>query len=271
MHNSLGFYIGNFFVAYYGLIIFLGIVIALSISFFRLKKHKLNIDNYIIFIAVSGLFAIIFAKALYLILEYKNINFSKLSDPFYLSHIMSSGFVFYGGLIGFLFGLYFVHKIIKINLKGYIQLTIFAIPLVHGFGRIGCYNVGCCYGKKFTSSISIMYTNSIIAPNNVYLFPVQLVESLCNFIIAFILLAFSKKLKNYNGLYLYLILYGICRFILEFFRGDLIRGVFYNISSSQYISILLVLTATILLIKSNKKHRSKKSWKVWLLIILSYI
>ncbi len=255
MHESLGFYIGNFFVAYYGLLILSGIVVATSLAYFQIKKYKLSFDDYTVGIAFAGLFGIIFAKIFYIALEYKNIDFRRFTDIYYLSQIMSSGFVFYGALIGGMLAFYLVYKILKIDMKKYIQPTMFTIPIVHGFGRLGCHTVGCCHGKEFISPISIMYTNSIIAPNNVYLFPVQLTESVCNFIIAGILYIFSKKLKDLQALYTYVILYGITRFSLEFFRGDLRRGVFNSISTSQYISIVLIIIAIILLIRSKKANK----------------
>ncbi len=255
MHESLGFYIGNFFVAYYGLLILTGITVSLILAYFQIKKYKLDFDNYVIALSISSLFAIIGAKILYLGLEFNNINFTMLSNFKYLNRIMSSGFVFYGALIGGLLGFYLVQKKFNVTIKPYIQATMFTIPLTHAFGRLGCHTVGCCHGREFNNAISIMYTNSIIAPNNVWLFPVQITESICNFMIAGILFIFAKKLKDYQALYLYIILYSITRFTLEFFRGDLIRGVFFNISTSQYISIAVFMMAIFALVKSKRNNK----------------
>ncbi len=255
MHESLGFYIGKFFVAYYGLLILTGIIVSISIAYIQIKRYKLNFDNYVTALSIASLFAVIGAKLLYLILEIKNIDFSMLSDLHYLNRLMSSGFVFYGALLGGFLGFYIVQKRLKIKIKPFIQPTMFTIPLTHAFGRLGCHTVGCCHGREMLCAISIKYTNSVIAPNNVWLFPVQLTESICNFIIAGILLVFSKKLSDYKALYLYIILYSITRFTLEFFRGDLIRGVFFNISTSQYISIGLVIFCLIAFFKSNNKNK----------------
>ncbi len=254
MHESLGFYIGGYFIAYYGLFILIGISLAMVLAYIQIKKNQLRFNDYIIIVAVSALFAIIVSKILYLIVEYKNINYKLLiTDARYLSSIMSSGFVFYGALIGGLFGIYLVKRIFKIEFKPYLRVTTFVFPLVHAFGRIGCHTVGCCHGIEYKSPISIMYKNSIIAPNNVWLFPVQLSESIANFIIAGIILYFSKKIKDYEALYLYIILYALVRFTMEFLRGDIRRGLFMSISTSQYISIGLFIIFMILFIKSKKK------------------
>ncbi len=255
MHESLGFYIGGYFVAYYGLLIVIGISFAMLLSYIQIKKYELNFDDYIVTIAITTLFAIIFAKILYILLEYKNINFKLLlTNAKYLSSIMSSGFVFYGALIGGFLGIYLVKTVFKIDFKPYLRATTFAFPLVHAFGRLGCHTVGCCHGIEYKSPISIMYKNSVIAPNNVWLFPVQLSESIANFIIAAIILFLSKKLKDYEPIYLYVILYAIVRFTLEFFRGDLRRGVFMSISTSQYISVALFILFIFLFIKSIKRE-----------------
>ena len=62
---------------------------------------------------------------------------------------MRGGFVFYGGLLGGLFGIYLGGKILKIPVWEYAQNTIPVIPLAHGFGRLGCLMAGCCYGVPY--------------------------------------------------------------------------------------------------------------------------
>lgn len=93
---------------------------------------------------------------------------------------------------------------------------------------------------------NIKYTNSQFAPNNTNLFPVQLTESACNIIIFIILSYIYKKSKHTEKIIgLYCILYGILRFLLEFLRGDLIRGIELGLSTSQWISIVLIIIGII--------------------------
>ena len=92
------------------------------------------------------------------------------------------------------------------------------------------------------------------APNGIPLFPTQIIEAVCNLVIFFILLATYKKwIGTYKTLGLYFILYSIVRFTLEFFRGDLIRGIYFGLSTSQWISIVLFVIGVGIFIRNAKK------------------
>ncbi len=238
--GKIGFYIFNHFIAYYGLTIVIGLIVAFIIAFIQTKRNNLIWNDFIIITSTGGLFGIIGAKILYIIVSFHTIDFSKIIDISYLFSIMQGGFVFYGGLIGGLFGIWTCQKFFHIDVQKYIQYCITCLPIVHGFGRIGCYIVGCCYGIPYEGSFCVIYHNSFYAPNNISLFPIQLVEAIGNFIIALFLFTFSKKMKGYTSLYIYILIYAIMRFFLEFMRNDSIRGLFYNISTSQIISIMII-------------------------------
>ena len=107
-HTSLGFYIGNFFVAYYGLMIILGISAAAFVGYLQCRRYKLPFDDLILLFAVAALFAAVGAKVLYLLVSFREIDFSRIFEPAYFSALMQGGFVFYGGLFGAL-GLSLIH------------------------------------------------------------------------------------------------------------------------------------------------------------------
>ena len=151
------------------------------------------------------------------------------------------GSVFYGGLLGGLLSGLIVIKAKKMNLKFTTDFLTPIIPLFHTFGRIGCFLSGCCYGVK--SKIGFTYKHSLIeSANGVNRFPIQLVEASFNLLL-FILIYYLFRKGKIKGklLYLYLILYSIIRFALEFFRGDSYRGFLLHLSTSQIISILIFL------------------------------
>lgn len=246
MRNGLGIKLGSFFIPYYGLMIVTGISFAALIGWIQIKKQHKSYDDFIIIAAISGLCGIVGAKMLYLILSADKIDFSRLSDLRYLNSLMSGGFVFYGGLIGGFAGLLICRRFFKLDVVTYVNLCISCIPIAHGFGRIGCGLVGCCYGCPYDGPGAILYRNSLFAPLGESLFPVQFTEAALNFIIALLLLLLAKKLTGTKGIELYLLLYAVMRFILEFFRyDDSQRGVFGGISTSQYISIGIVAAVAI--------------------------
>ena len=122
------------------------------------------------------------------------------------------------------------------------------------FGRIGCLCAGCCYGIEYHGVGSIVFHNSEYTPNGIPLFPTQIVEAIFNFIIFIVLLlTYKKYLKTYKTIGLYCILYSILRFSLEFFRGDIERGIFFNLATSQWISIIIFITGIVIFIYENKR------------------
>ena len=168
--------------------------------------------------------------------------------------MFKGGFVFYGGLIGGIIGVFLYAKQFKISFQSLILILIPVVPLIHAIGRIGCLLAGCCYGMEYHGFGAITFEHSSLAPNGVPLFPMQIVESINNVIIFLILLVTYKKfLGTYKTVGLYLILYSIVRFILEFFRGDLIRGIYFSLSTSQWISIILFIVGTCIFLHKSKE------------------
>ena len=83
--------------------------------------------------------------------------------------------------------------------------------------------------------------------------PVQLTEAVVEFILFIVLLVLGIKLERKTLILpIYLIAYPVCRFILELFRGDEIRGIFWGLSTSQWISIMLVVYAIYEIIRKRK-------------------
>lgn len=243
-------------IATYGLIIFIGIFIGAIISifyftkFFNIKKEDVF---YCILYAVIGVG--IGAKLLYIITNIPFLieNYQTLDLYNTFLQMLKGGFVFYGGLIGGILGVFIYSKQFKISFKELLLILLPVVPLIHSIGRIGCLCAGCCYGMEYHGFGAITFHDSLLAPNDVPLFPMQVVEAICNFIIFIVLLVTYKKfLGTYKTVGLYLVLYSIVRFTLEFFRGDLIRGIYFSLSTSQWISIVLFIIGIAIFVRESK-------------------
>ena len=252
----MGFKLFGTFIPYYGFFILIGIVCAGLLGYFLCKKLSLNIDDFIIVCAYLLAFGFTGAKLLYIAVSYQNIDFhSVFSSLENFNLFFSSGFVFYGGLIGGFLALFFVKKIHKIQINEYIKILAPSLALAHAFGRIGCSFAGCCYGKETAGNIFFEYNDSLIAPNGIHLFPVQGIESFSLFCLFFLLVLLLLKNKNTKTHIIYIIFYSIDRFILEFFRGDIQRGIYGLFSTSQIISLILFFTMiSYLFVKRCKKN-----------------
>ncbi len=150
------------------------------------------------------------------------------------SRVGQYGITFYGGLV---VAIPLNLLLLNFSLNRFVLLLNLATPallLSHAIGRVGCYMAGCCYGRLI-SDFSVFST---LGNNRI---PTQLVEAIMLIIIYFIV----TKWVRFESRYLYyFILYGVIRFLLEFFRDD-DRGNLFNISLSpaQVISVILILLA----------------------------
>lgn len=170
------------------------------------------------------------------------------------------GMVFYGGLIGCLIVLLiYVRKKDQIFRETVFDAFAVSIPLFHVFGRIGCFLAGCCYGVP--SHFGFITNSNVGNPdiNGVRRLPVQLIESFCCLLIFLVLIYLFRKEKLKGRLILvYLLIYPVTRFVLEFWRGDAIRGFIFGISTSQFISLILIIVSlSVLFIKWNRNRQEE--------------
>lgn len=247
----------------YGVMIGLGVIVSGAAGAMLVRKHRLSFDDFLLIYAYCFFFGMLGAKLLYLGMNIKYIDWERLLELEYLNQLMQGGFVFYGGLAGGVLGLLAAAKLHKIRIKEYLLIIIPVIPAVHGFGRIGCWLAGCCYGVPYDGPFAVVYHNIPYSLCGILLFPVQLAEAVFNLILAVILFVFVwKKGKTIYTAFLYLGAYGTARFILEFFRyDDAQRGILGIFSTSQWISlgILAGVTAGLLIMRRRNVKTGKIS------------
>lgn len=223
------FKIGHFVIYTYSII--LGFLIGFAFYFgkYLLALHKRKFESYNLFYLGLVLSSWIGAKVFFLLnVNTEILNKALVSQSFWLG----GGFVFYGGLI---FGLIYT---IAYGLKKhfYYRKFEFLVPdivLCHAIGRLGCFLAGCCYGSHCELPWAINLHGQLRHP-------VQIYESILLFVLSIWLF---KRYKQKQTIFLeYLLSYGVIRFILEFFRGDEIRGVYlFGLSTSQIISLIVII------------------------------
>lgn len=248
----------------YGLCILTGLAAASFTSFFLSKKKKLNFYDFIIISTCTISSAMIFAKLLYIFIEFPLAKFFEIILSILLGKDKANtlaGFVFYGGLIGSLSGYYIGCKLSKCRLSDFLNIFAVITPLAHSFGRLGCFCAGCCYGKETSSAIHVKFSSPLSSvATQTPVIPIQLYEASALLIIfAFNLYLFHKKEKLCTSFYL--ISYSVTRFFIEFYRGDFQRGFLGFFSTSQIISIVIFFIGiSILLFPKIKSSGSLKNY-----------
>jgi phosphatidylglycerol---prolipoprotein diacylglyceryl transferase len=243
------FTIGSFTVYSYGFCIMLGVIFAyLYIS--KNAKSELGIESekisemvlYVIIASVVG------GKVFLYLADLPRY----LADPAQMFEGFGSGFVFYGSFLFAVPTLYWFFKKNKIPVLPMLDIVAIGGTIVHGLGKIGCFLSGCCHGKVCDAAFGVIFSHpeTNAEPINTPLYPVQLIDAFMIFCIT-LLLVFLKKRKQFDGqlILIYLILYGIGRFLTEFLRGDEGRGNIGPLSHSQFIGLCMAVLGTYFFVK----------------------
>lgn len=248
--------IGPVTIYLYGLMMGIGFISAYFVSDYRAKKKGLNTDILFGIFWCSVLGGLIGARVLYYIVELPNI----VNDPSILWDF-GFGYVVYGGIIGGVSASYVYCRKKKVHFMEYFDLVMPQVALAQGFGRIGCFFAGCCYGRETELPIGIIFKNSKIAPNGVRLMPTQLLSSAGDFLFAFLMMAYAKKKRKDGKIAaMYLLLYSFGRFFIEFLRDDY-RGSIGFLSTSQIISVFIFLLGVCIFVLSEKGKFAKKVYE----------
>lgn len=140
---------------------------------------------------------------------------------------------------------YFIVRWLNLPVLPYLDILVLGYGTIILFGRFGCFVVGCCHGRP--SSFGVCYTHDHVRGgfsdyySGVRLFPVQLVEALGLLsIISALITILLSDVPGGTIVTIFIALYGLLRFILEFFRGDPARPYFLSFSEAQWTVFLLV-------------------------------
>jgi phosphatidylglycerol:prolipoprotein diacylglycerol transferase len=247
--------LGPLTVYTYGVMLAAAYLLGLQLAMRRAKARGLDSARVLdlgIYIIIS---ALVGAKLLLLFTDVPRY----LSDPGELVGLVRAGGVFYGGLIAAVgVALWYIGRI---GLPLWTTCDVFApgIALGHVVGRLGCFFAGCCFGTPTDVPWGVTFTDSFAAANvgtplHQALHPTQLYEAGAEALILGVLLATESKGRPFPGrtFWLYMLLYAVSRFAIEFFRGDN-RGMVLMFSTSQFISIILAPLAIGMLIYLSRR------------------
>jgi phosphatidylglycerol:prolipoprotein diacylglycerol transferase len=253
MHPVL-FHLGPITIHTYGFCIALGAILGFSFMAWQGKQQfGMSFDQSNSLFIVLVLSAVIGGKVFFF-----------FESPSYFSKhpkelFTGSGFVFFGSLLFCIPAMLYFFKRKKLPVWGMLDIMGMVTCIVHGFGRIGCFNAGCCYGTPTESSLAVIFTDeNSQAPINSGLHPVQLYESAFIFLLLGCLW-FLKNRKQFDGqlFLIYLMVYSAGRSVIETFRGDEARGYIIQdwLSHSQFIALIVIGISVYVYIQLKRKAK----------------
>lgn len=207
------FSIGPFTVHSYGLFVALGVFVCLFLMTRAAKRFGFppaeKVFDLVFVIVLAGFLG---SRLFYVIEEwpwYRN-------HPWEVFQIWKGGLVYYGGMVASFLGFFIYVAWRRLPPLAATDFVIPYIPLAHAFGRIGCFLNGCCYGKGCHLPWAVQFP---FLPEPVH--PTQLYEAAFNVLLfGFLVRSYPRRRFVGEVTALYLLLYPLGRFVIEFFRGD---------------------------------------------------
>lgn len=244
--------VGSFFIPTYGVLVALGFLAALNVTLRLARQTGLNADkivNLAVYCAIAG---IVGAK-LFMFLFDLPTYVRNPGEIFTFETLQAAG-VFHGGLIvALIFAALYIRKE---ALPLFTTMDCFApgIAIGQAIGRLGCFAAGCCWGKECSLPWGVRFRSNFAAPVPLdkTLHPAQLYESAADFLIFIILYRrWGKSAKNGEVIGLYLVLYSIARFVIEFFREHE-QSLVGPFSLTQWIALGLLAVGSAFVFRSKK-------------------
>ena len=286
----IAFHIGSFAVHWYGIFIGIGFLASFCLLL-KLKRYASLTTDQIYNISMIALFAgVIGARIFYVVQFWDQFRGRGILA---ILNVHEGGLVFYGGFIlAFIAECLYakwptVRRLLglkekksadgseprkDISILALLDVLGPAMALAHAFGRISCFMQGCCFGKpapngfplavQFPAGSPAAYRYpSILTDGSEPVFPVQLFESAGNVLMCIILLLLLRK-RKYAGTIggIYLILYGVMRFLIEFMRGDHTDSIL-GLTPSQFIAVAIAIPGGIIVYLTARRLGRRQETK----------
>lgn len=253
--------IGSFYLPTYGVILAIAYLVGIWLLRRKARAEGLpeqKIFDFSLYVLAA---AILGAKALLVIVEWRRYA----SNPRTLVEVLRSGGVFYGGLIAATtVGIWYMKKH-RLPAWKVADMGAPSIALGEAIGRWGCFAAGCCYGKPTDGPLGVRFTDpfaheAVGTPLDVPLHPSQIYLSVNAFVI-FLILQWAYRRRTFDGevFWLYVLLYAITRGLIENFRGDSVRGFLIPgiLSTSQFIGLVAAAAAVGMLVFLSRRRSAE--------------
>ena len=245
--NSAAFRIGSYEIVWYGILITLGIVAAVSYVLYRSRQEKVKSDDVLdlaIYVVLAGFIG---ARLYYVMTNLSLYIGDTLGDTLYnMAAVWKGGLAVYGGIIGGSVAAAIFIRIKKLKLLRIFDMLGPATMLGQIIGRWGNFMNAEAFGEETTLPWRMGIRNRF-HPETIYVHPTFLYESLWN-LLGFIIINMLYKKKKFDGqiLLMYISWYGFGRMFIEGLRVDsLYVG---SVRISQFVAFVSFVVGTALLV-----------------------
>ncbi len=270
-HVGKNISIGNFTIAYYGIVIAIGMLIGMRVAMWRAKETGQKPDDYVDIVLIGMIVGIIGARIYYVVFSwdaYKN-------DPLSVFNIRQGGLAIYGGIIGGALAVLVLSKIKKIPFGVIFDTIAMSVPIGQIVGRWGNFFNREAFGK-YTDSLFAMqlpvsavrqheiseemwaHLQTIGGIDYIQVHPTFLYEGCWNLMVLLILFLIRKKMKFNGELFLFYIAgYASGRFWIESLRTDQLLIMNTEIPVSMVVSAVAFVGAVLMILIGRKKFAKK--------------
>ena len=270
-HVGQNITIGNFSIAYYGIVIAIGMLLGGSFVLHMAKKAGHNEDDFLDVIIYTVIFAVISARIYYVVFAWDYYKDDLLS----VFNLRQGGLAIYGGILGGILTAWIVTKKKKIPFLVFADFGILGVPIGQILGRWGNFFNREAFGQYTDSLFAMLIPTDAVRSTNdittemwsnlvtidgveyISVHPTFLYESMWNIGVLVVLYILSKR-KRYDGqiFFSYLLLYGIGRFWIESLRTDQLLLPNTEIPVSMVVAATLVIIS---LVFHGMQIRKRKS------------
>ncbi len=269
-----GFYVGSFFIAFYGVIIAIGMLVGVSFILKEAKRVGFNEDQFLDICIITIVVGVFGARLYYVIFawDYYKDNLSSILN------IRQGGLAIYGGVLAGIACISILCKIKKFELLKVYDVAIMGVIIGQIFGRWGNFFNRECFGQYTDGPFAMLLPFSRVAADTgrgavitpdmeqnrvsmngtlyISVHPTFLYESLWNLALLIFLIWYRKR-KKFEGqiFFFYLIIYGAGRFWIEGLRTDQLKLWGTNLAVSQVLAAVLVVIGTALYVYNIKKNK----------------
>lgn len=255
---AAGFMLGSLRINFYGVIIALGLMLAVIYAWKRCHEFGIREDHLTDGVLAVVPFAILCARAYYCAFQWKE-EFA--ANPISALYIWNGGLAIYGGVIGAVIGVAVYCKVRKIKLPALLDLVALGFLIGQALGRWGNFFNREAFGSETDFFLRMglnLEADRSYSSTMLYYHPTFLYESLWNFA-GFLLLHFLSKRRSYDGQIAlgYVVWYGLGRAFIEGLRTDSLYWGPFRVSQ-LLAAVSCAAAAVVLVVLSFRQHSPEK-------------